>query len=220
MSQLGRAKPPTRIDIAWQVVYRLGFPLAQLWWRLWRRRHEGTLVAVHVGPSLLLLRSSYRRAWNFLGGSVRQGETPAAAARRELAEEIALVPTTPLIPVGEACGVWDGRRDRVFFFALRLDRPPELRLNNREITAAQLLSPDELDGMPLTGPVRAYGPISIGGSAHRHLVSRFPATGHARDQDVPSRARTRRRVPSIGRTLGEDGAAAAASSISSPGLPS
>jgi len=37
-----------------------------------------------------------------------------------------------------------------------LDRLPELRLDNREIIAAQLVSPRELDGMPLTGPVRAY----------------------------------------------------------------
>ena len=90
------------------------------------------------------LRSSYRRAWNFLGGGVRPGETPEAAARRELAEEIGLVPTAPLVPAGEACGVWDGRRDRVFLFAPRLDHLPELELDNREIIAARLVSPDEL----------------------------------------------------------------------------
>ena len=156
MSQPRRAKPPTYVDTTWQVVYRLGFPLARLWWRVRRRRHEGALVAIHVGQALLLLPSSYRQAWNFPGGSVRAGETPAAAARRELSEEIGLVPTTSLIPVDETCGVWDGRRDRVFLFTLRLDQLPVLSLANREIIGARLVLPDELADLRLTGPVRAY----------------------------------------------------------------
>jgi 8-oxo-dGTP pyrophosphatase MutT (NUDIX family) len=138
-------------------VFRLGFPLARIWWRLRRRRqHEGALVAIHVGQSLLVLRSSYRSAWNFPGGSVRRGETPEVSARRELAEEIGLVPNAPLRLVGEASGVWDGRRDRVFFFVLRLDELPTLRLDNREIVDARLVPIDELHKVPLTGPVEAY----------------------------------------------------------------
>ena len=90
------------------------------------------------------------------GGSVRQGETPEVSARRELAEEIGLVPTAPLHLVGEASGVWDGRRDRVFFFVSRLDELPTLRLDNREIIGARLVPIDDLHQVPLTGPVEAY----------------------------------------------------------------
>ena len=143
------------VDLAWRTGLRLGFPLARIWWRLRGRPHEGALVAVHVGPSVLLVRSSYRRAWNFPGGGVRPGESPEAAARRELNEEIGL--TAPaLLPAGVASGNWDGRADRVHFFQLRLDRLPGLRLDNREIVQARLMPPEAWPGLPVTGPVAAY----------------------------------------------------------------
>ena len=89
------------------------------------------------------------------GGSVRHGEMPEAAARRELAEEIGLA-ASALLPAGVICGIWDGRRDRVHFFELRLVEVPKLQIDNREIIAARLTSPSELHSMVLTGPVAAY----------------------------------------------------------------
>ena len=92
----------THFDIGWQLTYRLGFPMARAFWRLRQSRHEGALVAISVGQRLLLLRSSYRAAWNFPGGTGRHGETPEAAAQRELTEEIGL-PRYPLQPAGSVC---------------------------------------------------------------------------------------------------------------------
>lgn len=89
-------------DCAWRAAFRLGFPLARVWWRLTTPQHEGAVVAIHVGPALLLVRCSYRVGWHLPGGSVRRGERPETAARRELAEEIGLV-VTELHPVGTAC---------------------------------------------------------------------------------------------------------------------
>ncbi|MFM0513127.1 NUDIX domain-containing protein [Paraburkholderia sp. RL17-373-BIF-A] len=155
MRSLEQVRPAMPIDSVWRMVLRLGFPFARAWWHLRRPRHEGALVAIYVGRALLLVESSYRAEWNFPGGSVQPGETPDAAAQREMEEEIGLS-SHPLLPAGSACGIWDGRRDRVHFFELHLDCIPELRLDNREIIAAHLVSPEELHGIALTGAVAAY----------------------------------------------------------------
>jgi len=155
MPSLEQVRPATVVDSVWRMVLRLGFPFVRAWWHLRRPRHEGALVAIYVGRSLLLVKSSYRAEWNFPGGSIRPGETPDAAARREMEEEIG-VSTHALLPAGSACGIWDGKRDRVHFFELHLDCIPELRLDNREIVAAHLASPEELHGIALTEAVAAY----------------------------------------------------------------
>jgi 8-oxo-dGTP diphosphatase len=155
MSRLRQTPLTSCFDLAWRAAFCLAFPLARIWWRLTRPRHEGAVVAVYVGPALLLVRSSYRRGWHLPGGGVRRGEMSEAAARRELAEEIRLRASV-LLPAGFTCGIWDGRRDRVNFFELRLVELPQLQLDNREVIAARLTSPAELQSMELTGPVTAY----------------------------------------------------------------
>ena len=150
-----RASLPSLLDLAWRTAFRLGFPLARIWWGLTRPRHEGVVVAVYVGPALLLVRSSYRAGWHLPGGGVRRGEMPEDAARRELAEEVGLA-TSALLPAGFTCIIWDGRRDRVHFFELRLVEFPKLHLDNREIIGARLTSPIELQNMVPTGPAAAY----------------------------------------------------------------
>lgn len=143
------------VDIAWQVAYRAGFAVARVWWHLRRPAHQGALVAVRVGDDLLLVRASYRREWNFPGGGVRSDETPSQAAHRELREEVGLSGLA-LDPAGAEHGLWDGRRDCVYFFETRLEQAPVLRVDGREIVGAQLVGPDMLKRVALTGPVAAY----------------------------------------------------------------
>jgi 8-oxo-dGTP diphosphatase len=147
--------PISALNLAWRLTLRLGFRLARLWWGFTHPSHEGAQVAVFVGADLLLVRQSYRAGWHLPGGGIKRGETTEAAARRELAEEIGVV-VPALVSAGFACGMWDGRRDRVHFFELKLTEPPALRLDNREIVAARLTTPSELAQMTFEGPLAAY----------------------------------------------------------------
>jgi 8-oxo-dGTP pyrophosphatase MutT (NUDIX family) len=146
---------PSWVDLAWQTAYRVGFPLARIWWRLRRDRNEGALVAIRVDGALLLVRSSYRREWNFPGGGVRAGEAPDAAARRELMEELG-VSVPVLNGAGVFTGLCEGRRGRVHLFELHLEEAPALRLDGREIIAARLVPPGDVATFRLTPPVAAY----------------------------------------------------------------
>jgi len=56
-----RRRSSPLLDLAWRTAFRVGFPLARLWWRLSHPDHEGALVAVYIGSDLLLVRSSYHR---------------------------------------------------------------------------------------------------------------------------------------------------------------
>ena len=155
MPGLARANSSALTDAFWRTLFRFAFPVARIWWSFTRPLHEGALVAVYVGGRLLLLRSSYRKVWNFPGGSVRPGENPEAAARRELEEEIGLA-APALTPVGTESGLWDGRRDQVHLFELRLDRLPVMQLDNREIVAAEFFEPAACRALAVTEPVSAY----------------------------------------------------------------
>jgi 8-oxo-dGTP diphosphatase len=143
------------VDRLFREIYRAGFPIVRAWWWLRRNHHHGALVAIHVDTAVLLVRSSYRREWNFPGGTVRSGERPETAARRELAEEIG-IEVAALTPAGDRSDAWDGRPEHVHFFEIRLDRLPPLVLDNREIVAARLFEKAELQKVAVTDAVAAY----------------------------------------------------------------
>jgi 8-oxo-dGTP diphosphatase len=145
------------LDHGYRLAYRVGFVAARSWWFLRRPRHEGVLVAIWVGGRVLVVRQSYRETLCFPGGGVNRGEAPAAAAVRELSEEIGLaVPPGALALAYEATKRWDYRRDHVQIFELRLDTEPTLRIDNREIIGARFVVPGAFRGAKMNPFVSEY----------------------------------------------------------------
>jgi 8-oxo-dGTP diphosphatase len=145
------------VDGTYRILFRAGFQVALFYWHLRQPTHQGALVAVWMGRRLLFVRQSYRRSLSFPGGGLRPGEPPREAARRELAEELALlVAPDALTQVYQVTGLFDGRRDTVYFFELRLAARPIIKPDNREIVHAQFIDEAEIAGFAITGPVARY----------------------------------------------------------------
>jgi len=69
---------------------------------------------------------------------------------------LAAIIAADVAPAGSPCTIWDGRRDRIHFFELRLVELPRLQLDNREVIEARLTSPIELQSMVFTKLVATY----------------------------------------------------------------
>jgi 8-oxo-dGTP pyrophosphatase MutT (NUDIX family) len=82
------------VDRAWLLsrFYRVAYQGARLYWFFLRPKKRGVKCVLTRGEEVLLVRHTYgdRRAWELPGGSIKRGEEPLAAARREILEELGL----------------------------------------------------------------------------------------------------------------------------------
>lgn len=76
-------------------------PLFRAWWRFHRPMTLGVRTVVRdAAGGYLLVRHGYAAGWHFPGGGVEKGETAAAAAIREAAEEGGVEATSPPVLIG------------------------------------------------------------------------------------------------------------------------
>jgi len=117
------------------------------WWRVSRPFSLGALALVVDGEGrVLLVELTYRRGWYLPGGGVRKREGLDEAARRELREEVGVVPTGPLRLQGVYWNFKDSRSDYVAVFVVESwTREPARSL---EIAADRFFALDDLpDGV-------------------------------------------------------------------------
>lgn len=88
--------------------------------------------------------------WNLLGGRVDPGESPRAAAVRELREEAGIEITerdlVKLCQTRKRCGEWDEKRKTMIFYLLMTDRLLRPRLNEEHSEAIWF----DQDNLPLS----------------------------------------------------------------------
>jgi 8-oxo-dGTP pyrophosphatase MutT (NUDIX family) len=107
-------------------------------------------VLVWQNGTLLLVRTSYRRALDLPGGGMEQGELPFAAACRELREETGLVvPMSELDPLGAVEFTEHHRPIRTHLFRWTPNGPVQPAADGREIVWAGFLPRSALAGANL-----------------------------------------------------------------------
>lgn len=128
-------------------VHRALLPLAHRVrhrWRLWRKAPiAGVSVIITDGAgAILLLRHSYGpAAWTLPGGGMGAREDAAAAAAREVREELGLV-LDQLEPVAVIAEIISGSPHTAHIFAATTAAAP--RPDGREILAARFFALDNL----------------------------------------------------------------------------
>jgi 8-oxo-dGTP diphosphatase len=120
-------------------IRRLGYRGAYLglrvYWFLRRPEVRGVKCVITDGDRVLLVRHTYgSRSWDLPGGSIKRGEEPADAARREMHEELG-VSIDNWRPLGMMSLSIDHRRDRLHCFQAEL-RAPRIEIDRGELADA------------------------------------------------------------------------------------
>lgn len=118
-----------------RLAYRSAYAGLRVYWFAFRPTAIGVKCVLTDGDQVLLVRHTYGpRAWDLPGGSVKSGEAPISAARREMHEELGVsVDSWRLL--GELKAVIDFRKDRVHCFQAEL-QSPRLTIDRGELSDA------------------------------------------------------------------------------------
>jgi 8-oxo-dGTP diphosphatase len=140
-----------------RLAYRSAYWAARIWWFIRRPQTFGAVVAVWSGGRILLVRASYRRCYALPGGFMKRGETSREAASRELAEELQLfIPPAAFTLGWHGSTRFESREDTVTIWEIRLDAPPPIRVNGRELVWADWKTPAEARSLRLLPHLHDY----------------------------------------------------------------
>jgi 8-oxo-dGTP pyrophosphatase MutT (NUDIX family) len=143
--------------------YRLAYRLLQAFWFVARPRKSGVKCLVTCRGRVLLVRHTYGNdAWDVPGGAVKRRESPLAAARREMEEELGLN-GVEWADIGQVQGSVDHRRDTIHCFRAEICEPA-LKIDLGELATVHWFDRDELpaDLGPYVGSVIARAPAVSG----------------------------------------------------------
>lgn len=145
------------VDFGFRTAYKVAHRMLRAYWRIRRPNTHGALIAVWYEGRLLLVKNSYRRFYTLPGGYVRSGESAAAAAQRELEEEVDLrLPLDRLREVYSRTHEFENRLDKITIVEVEVDEPPALDVDNREVVWASFEPPDAILRRPIVPHLAEY----------------------------------------------------------------
>jgi 8-oxo-dGTP pyrophosphatase MutT (NUDIX family) len=117
-------------------LYRLAYAVLSAYWFFRRPHSHGVKCVLTDGGHILLVRHTYGRPdWELPGGSMKPGEQPMTAARREMHEELG-VAIDGWTSLGEVHGRMQYRHDTLHCFQAEL-HDPALTLDLGELYEAR-----------------------------------------------------------------------------------
>ncbi len=123
--------------------YRFAYAGLRLYWLLRRPEVRGVKCVITDGGRVLLVRHTYGpRGWDLPGGSMKRGEAPVNAARREMHEELG-VSIDDWHPLGLVSLNGDHRRDRLHCFQAEV-KEPKIEIDRGELADAHWFLPAAL----------------------------------------------------------------------------
>lgn len=126
-----------------RVVYRQLHRLRRLYWFVFRPTTTGVKCVVTRDGAWLMIRNSYGQgSWTFPGGGVERGEDPAAAAIREVREEVGVALGT-VTRIGDYFSDREYKKDTVHCFTADVDAA-EIVIDPAEIAEAIWVDPAAL----------------------------------------------------------------------------
>jgi 8-oxo-dGTP pyrophosphatase MutT (NUDIX family) len=140
-----------------RVVYRLAHWGLRLLWFIRRPETTGALVAVWCRGRVLLVKNSYRSQLTLPGGYVKAREDRRTTAARELREEVGIqVQPKRLVHAYHGTHLFEHRKDTLDIYELEVDEEPKVRVDDREVVAAEFHSPDEALSLSIVPHLEEY----------------------------------------------------------------
>ena len=123
--------------------FRIAYLILRVYWFVFRPTGTGVKCVLTEGDRLLLVMHTYGpRRWGLPGGGVRRGEPPAAAATREMLEELGLA-ITHWTDLGTVSGRSQHKTETLHCFRAEL-HDPQLTVDRAEIESTHWFARDAL----------------------------------------------------------------------------
>ena len=140
-----------------RIFYRLAYRAILILWFFTRPTVYGVYVAVWHSDKLLVIKNSYKKRFTVPCGRIKRGEDKAAAAVRELHEEVRItLDSDQLAFVGEYTGKFTHATDIGSFFEITLAELPQIQIDNREVVWSQFMPLDQVTSLNLNPTVTAW----------------------------------------------------------------